>query len=149
MNQSPIYSPQDSKSKPVGRRPLQVLQPSASTQTQLVGKLGSVGSGQKLKPGEAKVRAKEEGNEKSGQNVSSTEAAAADDDVSASKPKVETRSIETQTDLSSFSGDLDNAEQIAYMTSSKTSFVFELVFFKPKVIPFSFWVFLSHPQGNI
>ena len=101
--------------KSAGRKPLQVLQPSAATQTQLIGRNDS------LRPEKSDIKAKKSDDveDKLVEKEDSTlaNAVSRSEEAPSVKRKVETRSIEVQTDLSSFSGDLDNAEHIAYMTS--------------------------------
>lgn len=102
--------------KSAGRKPLQVLQPSAATQTQLIGRNDS------LRPEKSDIKAKKSDDVEDKlveQKEDSTlaNAVSRSEEAPSVKRKVETRSIEVQTDLSSFSGDLDNAEHIAYMTS--------------------------------
>lgn len=106
------------KSKSVGRRPLQVLQPSAATQTQLVGGNGTPRSVDAKKGPDGKID-KEAGKDKPKTDASTTLATpvGGTEDARIVKRPIETRSIEVQTDLTSFSGELDHAEQIAYMTS--------------------------------
>jgi hypothetical protein len=77
----------------------------SSTQTKLVGGNGSL----RLVPSNTRPSGKKS-------------------ETQSSKPekpeKVETRSIEVQTDVTCFSGELDHAEEIAYMTSREFKLCF-------------------------
>jgi len=112
---SKVMASSDTKSK-TGRRTLQVLQPAASsssTQTTLVGGNGALVSRKGLTN---KNQLKPDPKPELEANVVKPEVS------STTKPKVETRSIEVQTDPLPAGANLERAEAVAWMTSCKPSF---------------------------